>query len=227
MTSCQRFELEGLPRFVAGEPLDGHFESCADCRSARASYQSLVHALELARKAYTPPGNWEARVWARIARAPARPQWTLWVGWATGTAVAAAAAVLVVQSAGGPSSLELATQLEVGNGPVVRGTPSVGTAVSAVPGAVWRLTVTVPRGKVGDLRVYRGNDDLVFQCANNPCKHTGDGLEARVTLDKAGTYRTIGIAADQLPAATGNLDADYAAARRAGQAKVSAPIEVP
>jgi hypothetical protein len=47
-----------------------------------------------------------------------------------------------------------------------------------------------------------------------------------VTLDRAGTYRTVALAADALPAATGHLDADYAAARRAGPATESAPIEV-
>jgi hypothetical protein len=233
MTSCQRFESEGLPRFVAGEALEGHFESCADCRTARARYQSLVRALELARNAYPPRGDWQARVWADIARSPAssraaRPRWAPWLGWAAGAAAAAALALVAFQSVGGPASLEVSTRLEVGGGPVVRGASSVGSEVQyAVPGTVLHLVAKVPRGKLGDVRVYRGNDTLVFQCASSKaCQRSRDGLEARVTLDRAGSYRTLTLAADALPAATGNLDADYAAARRAGSALESAPIEV-
>jgi hypothetical protein len=230
MTACDRFESEGLARFVAGQPLDAHFESCADCRAARASYQAVALALEQAREAYVPPGDWEAKVWAKIQRregARQRPRWPALLGFG---ATAAAAAVFFVTSAGGPAALVLATnQVERGSALVVRGGASSGGDVqSAAPGNVLHLVVKVPRGKVGDLRVYRGTNELVFQCATSPaCIRSKDGLEARVRLDRAGTYRTIIIAADkELPAASGNLDGDNAAAMRSGTANESAPIEV-
>jgi len=225
MTSCERFENEGLVRFVAGEPLDPHFEACEDCRTARASYEALSLALAQARQRYVPPGNWEAQVWARIRRGEGARQrpWALVFGLG---AAAAALAVFFSTSMRGPEALALAVQVERGTGLVVRGGASRGE--SAAPGDILHLVAKVPHGKVGDVRVYRGSDELVFQCATSrACSHSKDGLEARVRLDRAGTYRTIAIAVDkELPAATGRLDEDYAAARRAGSAQESPPLEV-
>ncbi len=227
MTACDRFDSEGLARFVAGEPLDAHGESCPECRNRLASYQALATALGQAREMYSPPGNWEAQVWARIQRGKATSQrrWAPFVGLAA--AAAAAAVLFLTSSFGGPESLVLSTDFEGTSGATVRGGPSHGGNVqSAPPGAVWHVLAKVPRGKVGDLRVYRG-EELVFQCAAATCIHSKDTLEARVTLDRAGTYRAVAIAADvEVPAATGNLDADYAAAIRAGKATESAPVEV-
>ncbi len=230
MTACDRFESEGLARFVAGQPLEPHFETCADCRAARASYQSVASALQQARDAYAPSGNWEAKVWARIQRgegARQRPRWAALLGVA---ATVAALAVFFVSSVGGPDALVLSTnQVERGTGLMVRGGASRGGDVqSAAPGDVLHLVVKVPRGKLGELRVYRGTNELVFQCAkSSACIRSKDGLEARVPMDRAGSYRTVIIAADkELPVASGNLDADYAAAMRSGTAKESAPIEV-
>ena len=227
LTACDRFESEGLARFVAGEPLEPHFETCADCRAARASYEAVALALQQAREAYDPPGDWEAKVWARIQseRAPQRSRWAALLGAA---ATAAAVAVFFVSSMGGPDKLRLTDSFERGSSLVVRGGGSRGGDVrSAAPGDVWHLVVQVPRGKVGGLRVYRGTNELVFQCDKSSCSGSKDALEARVTLGRAGTYRAIIIAADkELPAASGTLDADYAAARRAGSAEQSLPIPV-
>jgi hypothetical protein len=228
MSVCDRFEKEGLERFVAGEPPDAHVESCPDCRSARASYQALATALAKAGEAEVPDGAWEAKVWARIQQQGVRRRpWAILVGLG---AAAAALAVFFVQSAGGPEVLAFSTvQVERGPGAPVRGGPSrPGDVQSAAPGDVLHLVAKVPRGKVADLRVYRGTDELVFQCATTTaCIRTGDTLEARVKLDRAGTYRSVAFAADrQLPAATGHLDADTAAGMRAGSASESPPIDV-
>jgi hypothetical protein len=228
MTDCQRFESEALSRFVADEPLDAHFDTCPDCRAARSAYEAMAAALKQARDEYSPPGDWEAKVWARIRRAEdgrTRLRWPAFLG---AGAVAAVLAVLVANPLGGPDSLALVTnQLEHGTGAAVRASAQ-GDVPSGAPGAVLHLVVDVPRGKVGDVRVYRGANELVFQCATQPgCTHTRRGLEAHVRLDKTGTYRTLAIAADkELPAATGNLDTDYAAAMHTGAAKESAPLEV-
>jgi len=222
MTTCNRFETEGLERFVAGEPLDPHFESCADCRSARTSYLAVVRTLGEAGRMYTPPGDWEARVFARIQRRrPVRRR--LLLGLAAVLPVAAVA-VVVLRSAGGVQALDLEVRVSRGGGPAVRGG---GGDLSAAPGDVLHLVAKVPRGKRGDLRLYRG-DALVFQCLGSPrCTVTGEGLSADVALDKAGTYRSLSLAAEhEVPPATGNLDADYAAALRAGEARQSSPIEV-
>ncbi len=229
MTACDRFETEGLARFVAGEPPDSHLEGCPDCQAGLARYQKVAEALREVKDVYDPPGDWEAKVWARLANekpAPARARWPALFG--LGAAFAALAAFFLI-STGGPDSLGLTSALERGGGPVVRGGPARQEEVqSAAPGDVLHLVAKVPRGKLGDLRVYRGANELVFDCATSPaCLRSKDGLEARVTLERAGTYRTLLLAADsQLPAATSDLDADYAAALRAGTAKESAPIEV-
>jgi hypothetical protein len=234
MSVCDRFETEGLSHFLAGEPLDAHFQTCADCRAVQSSYQTIVAALGHARTAYAPPGAWEARVWAQIrndeaGHTQAAGRWAF-LRWGAGAIAVAAVAVFVVQSSGGPSSLELATTLAHGDGPVVRGGPSVGGPVlSAPPGTVLELSAKIPRkNKVSDLRVYRGSNELIFQCATSPaCSRSRDGIEAKVTLDKPGTYRTVVLVSEGvLPPATGDLDADYAAALRAGAARESPPIEV-
>ncbi|MGO9065206.1 MAG: hypothetical protein ACLQIH_10800, partial [Myxococcaceae bacterium] len=175
---------------------------------------------------YVPPGNWEAQVWARIKRGEGTRQRPLAFVFGLGAAAAALAILFSSTSLRGPEALALAVQVERGTGALVRGGASNGE--SAAPGDVLHLLVKVPRGKLGDVRVYRGSDELVFQCATSPgCTHSQDTLEARVRLDRAGIYRTIAIAADkELPAATGSLDGDYAAARRAGSAQESPPLEV-
>ena len=206
MTSCHRFETEGLPRFVAGAPLDTHAQSCPDCQAALASYQKVADALHQAKEAFAPPGDWEAKVWSRIANQRAARPPARWALLGLGAAFAALA-IFFVSSVGGPDALALTSQVERSTGPRVRG------------GA---------RGKLGDLRVYRGTNELVFHCARSPaCVRSKDGLEARVTLDRAGTYRTLLIAADgELPAPSGDLDADYAEAMRSGKATESLPVEV-
>jgi hypothetical protein len=228
MNVCDRFENEGLEHFVAGEPPDAHLESCPDCRTARASYQALASALAKAGEAEVPDGAWEAKVWARIQQQGVRRRpWAILIGLG---AAAAALALFFVNSAGGPEVLAFATvQVERGPGAPVRGgTARPGEAQSAAPGDMLHLVAKVPRGKVADLRVYRGADELVFQCATTTaCIRTRDTLEARVKLDRAGTYRSVALAADkQLPEATGNLDADTAAGMRAGSASESPPVEV-
>lgn len=229
MTACDRFETESLTRFVAGEPLGPHVESCQECGEALARYQKLAAALAEAKDAYVPPGDWEAKAWARISKAvPVRPRasWAALLGLG---ACSAALAVFFVSSAGGPQALVLTLQVERSSGPAVRGGAALsGQVQSAAPGDVLHLVAQVPRGKHADLRVYRGADELVFQCAKSPgCIRTKDGLEARVTLERLGTYRTLLITADKsLPAASGNLDADHAAAIGSGAAQESAPIEV-
>jgi hypothetical protein len=228
MTSCHRFESEGLPRFVAGEPLDAHAEGCPDCQAALASYRKVAAALRGAKDAYVPPGDWEAKVWSRIASAQAPRSSARWVAFlGLGTALATLA-VFFVTSVGGPDALGLTLQVERGTGPRVRGRAGRPGEVSAAPGDVLYLVAKVPRGKLGELRVYRGTNELVFQCTKSPaCVRTKDGLEARVTLKQVGSYRTLLIAADkELPAASGDLDADYAAAMRSGKATESPPVDV-
>ena len=228
MTSCHRFETEGLPRFVAGAPLDTHAQSCPDCQAALASYQKVADALHQAKEAFAPPGDWEAKVWSRIANQRAARPPARWALLGLGAAFAALA-IFFVSSVGGPDALALTSQVERSTGPRVRGGAGrPGEVVSAAPGDVLYLVAKVPRGKLGDLRVYRGTNELVFHCARSPaCVRSKDGLEARVTLDRAGTYRTLLIAADgELPAPSGDLDADYAEAMRSGKATESLPVEV-
>jgi len=221
MTGCQRFESEGLARFVAGQPLEPHFDSCADCRVARASYEAVAEALKQAREAYAPAGDWEAKVWARIQRGESARRRFLWPAFLGVAATFTAIALILVGPTGGPSALMLSYNVKRGSQPMVRGD-------TAAPGDIVHLVALVPRGKKGDIRVYRGTNELVFQCATSPsCIRSKDSLAANVSLDRAGTYRIITVAADtELPAASGSLDADYAAAMRSGTARESPPVEV-
>ena len=227
MTPCDRFERENLVRFVAGEPLDAHVESCGECRAALDNYRNVAAALRQAQDGYPAPRDWEAKVWSKLpgerARRPRAP-WALVLGL---SAALAALVALFLNVAAGPDTLALSQSVERGPGAIVRGTATKGEAQSAAPGDVLHLVARVPRGKLGDVRLYRGTE-LVFQCATSPrCIRSRDGLEARVTLDRAGTYRSLAIAADKaLPEASGNLDDDYAQALRSGAAQESRPLEV-
>lgn len=225
VSRCDRFEVEGLARFAAGEPPDAHLETCQDCQAALASYKRLASALAL--DAAAPPKGWEANVWAKLPAASPRQRvpWPILLG--LGASLAALAVFFF--RTGGPETLGLTTQVERAQRVAVRASaPKAGEVQSAAPGDVLHLVAKVPRRKHSDLRVYRGAEELVFQCATNTaCIHSADGLEARVPLERLGSYRVLLLAADgALPAASGNLDADYAAGLHAGTATESSPIEV-
>ncbi len=61
-TSCERFEREGLLSIERGLPLDAHFSSCADCKSAQQKHLVILAALPAAEEHVRMPIGWQARV---------------------------------------------------------------------------------------------------------------------------------------------------------------------
>lgn len=213
---CERWETDGLLALERGETLDPHFDTCPDCLAARSAGEAVVARLLQASAGWQPPGDWEARVFARIAREqPARR----FAWWQVLFPVLAAAGLAIwlarpATPGGGadPNAAPLGLSLSVVDAAqVVRGeNPKPGDALS--------LRVAVGGAAHVGLRVYRDDRTLVFACGHaDACPRTGDEVVTRVTMDAPGTYRTLlmgGAAA--LPAPAGSLDADMARAREAG-----------
>jgi len=87
-------ELEGAAR----AELESHLSTCASCRAEVAAHDRLASAFS-ALAPVTPPGDFEARFWARVARERegAETSWTSWFTWRRilGVAVATAVALLL------------------------------------------------------------------------------------------------------------------------------------
>lgn len=156
---------------------------------------------------HEPPVGWEARVLAATAERPRR-WWLLAI-----PAVAIAAVIVLVIGLRGepkPQALALAVTIE-DSGAVVRG-------ATAKPGDTVQATA---RGGTGSRAVwiYRGDRELVMACTGTaPC---------RAKLASVGTYTVIALSAKApLPAPTGSLDDDLAAALTAGAAHTIQKIEV-
>jgi hypothetical protein len=156
---------------------------------------------------YEPPAGWEARVLA--AAAPKRRWWLI----AVPAAVALAAVIIIVIGLRGsstPRPLALAVAIEA-SGAVVRGT-------TAKPGDTVLATASGGTGERA-VWIYRGDRELVVACSGaKPC---------RAMLATVGTYTVIAVTArTPLPAPTGSLDDDLAAALAAGASHTTQKIEV-
>ena len=91
MSDCKRFETEGLMQIERGEPLDPHFDDCAECRRARMVYDRLKQSLRDLDADQLPSADWRQRVLDHCEpRDAATGKWLL-----AGTAVAASLALAV------------------------------------------------------------------------------------------------------------------------------------
>jgi hypothetical protein len=154
------------------------------------------------------PRGWEERVLAVGRRTQARRTWMLAVG-----GLAAAASLTAVGLRGSPMwpgqtpPLALSVVVE-------RSEPNVRAQVVG-KGSI--VTATVSGGRHRALWIYRADDDLRVACPGVRCESEGGAMAARVPLDSVGTYTIVALASDApIPAPHGSLDADVAAARRAG-----------
>lgn len=215
MTSCNRFETEGLLRLEQGLPLDEHFATCPDCRTAHAAYERLTAALATAGESFEPPPFWENRVWAAIA-ARRKQRGTRWVRWSwflVPAGLAAALLVVLLRPVPPAKVASLTLTIEAGPGAVRRGE-------EAHPGDRLMLRAEVGAVANAELRIYREDSQLILHCSTEPpCER--DGAELRVThvLDSRarGTYQTVLLLSDRpLPPPGAGLDGDSAAARRTG-----------
>jgi hypothetical protein len=222
---CTRWETEGRLAQERGAADDPHFATCADCRAARATEAALIARMVDAGAGWQPPGDWEARVFARIAReAPAR-RFSWW--YALFPALAAAGLALFLLGPRGPGSSS--TSGETGDGLVLAVSVVDGGQIvrseTPKPGDALRVTVTrrADSAEALAMRIYRDDRTLVFACGSPepPCPQAGDGVTAEVVMTAPGTYRSLVLVGPApLPAPAGTLDADVAAGRAAG-AKVT------
>jgi hypothetical protein len=229
--ACDRFEREGLLQREQEQPLDPHFETCPDCRRARAAYEALK--VDLAdgggATAGEPPPQWQARVWAEIARREAAPRRRRW-WWAA--PVAATAAVVLFFALRGLMGL-LAPLAPLAPPP----SPTVELAVTVVRGEEMRRgSVAQPGDRLemearmgeaahGELRLYRDDAELLLHCTSaavgsvdRACEREGSTLRAAYSLSAVGRYQVLLLISESpLPTPTGaGLDADAGAALQAG-----------
>jgi hypothetical protein len=210
---CDRFEREGLLRLEQGLPLAAHFDDCPECRAARQQHERLRAGIAGMESTHTGRADWQARVWAGLERRRAR-RGRRWL-WLMAPAVVAAAAVLLVIGRSGPDgpilsyTIQRPAQDAQGAGPLRSDhvQPGDTLVVRAVAG-----------GARAELRLYRGDRELVLRCSEEPpCTRHGDMLLARVPMDERGRYQLVFLRAERSPPEpTGELDRDIAAARSAG-----------
>lgn len=226
---CERFEHEGLLALEQGRDLDPHFDTCADCLEARAAYENLFRAISEAGADDAPAPQWQAGVWARIARRQERRRKRWWSGWLVpgwlvpaGMAAAVVATLFAVLVTRAPSGLELTLSIEPG--------PAVRRGTEAQPGDRLVLSATTDGAAHAELRVYRDDAELILRCSDEPpCRRRGDRLRASVVLPAVGTYQPLVLVSEApLPAAgSAGLDADAAAALASGaRAELGATVLV-
>ncbi len=210
--TCNRFETEGLLGLEQGQPLDPHFETCPDCLAAREKLEQLKGEIASLGEGLEPPGDWQARTFARLEqRTQSRRRSRLW-GWLqAGLGTAAAAALVVVlglRFEPAPSGLELTR---------ARGSEAL-RSLEAAPGDPLHLRAPAARAHV-ELRIYRNDLELLMRCATAaPCQRRRGRIEATFQIPGPGTYQVLWLSSEQpLPAPTGRgLDADAERALAAG-----------
>lgn len=210
MSRCTRFENEGLLQLERGEPLDPHFEECADCRAARTQYERLKHAIGQLDNDLQPSSDWQQRVVRKVEQGnAAQTNKTRW--WTGGVALAASAlfATWLLNANRTPNGVLTHELFE--SDVVYRGT-------TAKRGDRLRLNGRVEHVRHSELRLYRDDNVLVFACGDTPpCRNDGGVTIADVTLSAFGTYQAVLVMSDEaIPLATGQLDGDLLAAREAG-----------
>lgn len=200
------------------EPLDSHFEECADCRRAREVYDRLKQTLANLDEDQLPSVDWQQRVVDHCEpRGAKRRGW-----WFGGVAVAASLTLAVwTLSTWGPADGTLDLQL-IDSGTVYRGT-------TAKPGDSLTLNAVAKRADYTELRVYLDGSRLLFACDTAPpCRRDGSETTALATLSALGTYHAVLIVSrEPIPSPSGNLDTDALAAREAGaKVVIGQPVDV-
>jgi hypothetical protein len=155
----------------------------------------------------------ELRAALDAAAAPARRRRPL--RWLAPALAAAAIAIVVFARRGPPPEPSEAFVVEVRH----RDGTRAGSAEDVVLGSVGdELVVSARHSDLRELRVYRGDRDLLVRCPGHD-RCAGDATSWRLVLqiDEPGSYRVIRIAGATAPPA-GTFDDDIAALRAAGAA---------
>lgn len=222
---CERFEAERLLDIELGRPADEHFSTCPDCKEAERKRRAIISLLGQVGEDREPPAGWEDAIRARIVaaeklRGKGRRRLRLA---AIGFGIAAAAAIALWAARPRPRENALALQVTVVRGaePVRGATPHPGD----------RLVVHVALGPRApgrmELRVYRGEAELVARCSSEPpCRLGADSLDAEIVLPSPGSFRALLLSGAAPPPPAG-LDRDASQmADAGGDALLSLPVEV-
>ncbi|MEM9593041.1 MAG: hypothetical protein AAGD06_02190 [Acidobacteriota bacterium] len=214
-----RREVDLLTRLEAGEPLPDDVAEDDELAARLAGYDRLRGALGQAGDDLAPPEGWRQGVLDRIDQRRARRGAARRRRW-LGTAAALAAGLILV--------LWPADEVPVGPGPgptgpvlvaeILASAETTRRGLEAQPGDRLRLRASTDGRPHAELRIYRGDDELVLRCGDGPgCSRSGDELVALVPLDRPGVYQTVLLWGDApMPAPEsalgGSLDLDTAAA---------------
>ena len=220
MTRCDRFERERLLDIELGRPADEHFTTCPDCKEAERKRRALVSLLGHVGEDREPPAGWEEATRARIVAA-GRQRRLRAGAWVVGVAAAAAIAVFALR----PRPHEIALALTVS---VSRGTePMRGTTPRPGDHLVIHAELGGRDPDQVELRVYRGERELVSRCSSAPpCVSAPGRLDADVVLPWPGRFRAVLLAGAAAPPPAG-LDEDASRVIGAGGAAIlSLPVEV-
>lgn len=212
-SNCERFEQEALVLLEESQSLDSHFEECTDCQEAMAMYRELTNALVDVGSSHEPHPQWQARVWAEIARRHESQPRLGWRVWLVPLGVAAALLMVLVlpgllQQSTDPGT-QIAGGVETAQAPGLRvaiePVGSVYRSVGAAIGDRLRLEATTGDARHAELRVYRDADELVLRCSTEaPCQQADGKLTAEIDFPEPGTYQTVLLlASSPLPAPSG------------------------
>ncbi|MCH9649329.1 MAG: hypothetical protein K0U98_13900 [Deltaproteobacteria bacterium] len=223
MRPCIRFEKEALEVWQRGEPLPPHFDSCPDCLEALASYERLGKRIGETGADLRPDPQWQGRVWSRIARqensgsktsVQAKSWFGGWWRYAASLGIAIVALLAIWLPIRGPQAPSLEISVDARSGTPRRGLVEQEARIGD------RLTL---EGRTAEhdfveIRLYRYDSQLVFQCSGEPsCRQKGANLIAIVPLSATGRYQSLLLLSDTpLPPTVGNFDADAAAALESG-----------
>lgn len=182
--------------------------------------EDVIKQLEGHNAEAEPPGDWQAKVWAGIAREEAEargPSPLRWLSWLLTPLIAGAVAVALWPK----PSRQLQVQTIHGDQRTRGDHAQIGDQL--------QVNVIFGEASTADLRIYRG-EALVYRCHRGApgegCAFTDDGLTAALTVPALGEYRALVIYGGPLPSAEG-LDADVAAASAQGlEIELSDIIEV-
>jgi hypothetical protein len=234
--SCELYWRDGILRVERDEP-DPHRDGCVECQREHQARAEIIRALPLLAEGELGDPNWQAGVWARIARQEqTRPHMRWFVG-----SMMATAAVLVLASwavlrdrGDGAGSETDGPVIEVMSGPMA--TRAVRSAHSSSTATVGdQVKITVKPGEA--VRIYHDNT-LVLACpagtTSGGCVSDGRGLTAEARLQTPGAYELVVITPESArdragggPASTGGLAKDLETLVEAGYSYQLTQLWVP
>ncbi len=208
MTSCTRFEDEGLLLLEQGETLDEHFYTCEDCIAARKAYENLKASLHDIDDGAEPAPGWQDAVLAEVRASDASAGWRRWSAMAAGLAAVAIVVSLVMTQ--GPQTAGIDVRVSSGE--------TVYRSETAAVGDELEVTVSTGGAAHAEVRVYLDGERLILACSDaSPCSRDGRSISATLALTALGRYEAVLLLSDEpLPPPAGNLDADVLAARDSG-----------